>query len=512
MLFSRLSLARYLVFIVFLAGAGCGPKPVRISGTVTGLIAGTSVTLQNNGTDDVVVTANGHFYFAAAIDLHSSYAVTVKQHPTAPAQRCTVVNQSGTATGEVSNVSVTCSPRAKQLGSAADDRGYAVALDASGNSFVAGYSASAFDGGASAGGNDLVLVKYDSNSSKSWSRQLGSSNDDNATAVITDASGNVFVAGQTLGSLDNNTNNGGVDFFVVKYDTNGGKQWTRQLGTTGDDLATGIASDSAGNIYVAGYTNGALDGNTNSGGNDFFIVKYDNNGNKLWTRQAGTSSDDQAKAIASDAHGNLIVAGITSGGLDGNTNAGGVDSFVVKYDTDGVKQWTGQLGTVADDFAASVALDANGVAAVTGYTNGAFAGQTNSGGNDLFAASYDVSGNNLWITQFGSSGDDRGKGVASDGAGNIYLAGASTGAFDVLSHSDDSGQNDLIVMKCDATGVKLWSVMMGTTGEDSATGIASDSAGNTSVSGYTSGGLAGNTSAGESDFVMLRFDTSGNQQ
>lgn len=512
MLFCRVWRAHCFVAIVLLAGAGCGPKPVKISGTVTGLLANTSVTLQNNGVDDVVVTENGRFYFATAIDLHSSYEVTVKEHPTGPAQRCTLVNSAGTTTGEVSNVSVTCSPRAKQLGSAADDYAYAAALDASSNSFVAGSSAGAFDGGVSAGSNDLVLVKYDVKSNKVWSRQLGSSGDDRAMAVIIDANGNVFVAGHTTGNLDENTNNGGVDYFVVKYDSNGGKQWTRQSGTAGDDIATGIARDGAGNVYVTGYTDGALDSNTSSGGNDFFIVKYDGNGTKAWTQQAGTSSDDQAKGIAGDASGNLIVGGVTSGGLDGNSNAGGVDSFVVKYDANGVKQWTRQLGTAADDVGLGVALDANGATAIAGSTGGTFPGQTNGGGTDLFVASYDVSGNNLWTKQFGSSGDDGASGVASDSTGNVYVAGASTGAFDANSHSDDNGQNDLIVMKCDATGAKLWSVMMGATGADRATGIASDSAGNTSVSGFTNGGLAGNAGAGGDDFVMLRFDASGNQQ
>lgn len=512
MLFRHVSLAHCFVAVVLLVGVGCGPKPVQISGSVTGLLAGTSVTLQNNGADDVVVAENGRFSFATKVDLHGSYEVTVKEHPTGPAQRCTVVNSAGTTNGEVSNVSVTCSPRAKQLGSAADDKANAIALDVSGNSYVVGYSAGAFDGGTSAGGSDLVLVKYDVNSSRVWSRQLGSASDDSATAVITDASGNIFVAGHTAGSLDENTSNGGLDFFVVKYDSNGGKQWTRQSGTAGDDIATGIARDGAGNVYVTGYTNGALDGNANSGGNDFFVAKYDSAGNKVWTRQLGTTGNDRAAGVAADASGNLVVAGFTDGGLDGNANVGGVDGFVVRYDTDGVKQWTRQLGTVADDYGASVALDANGATAVAGYTSGAFAGETNGGGNDLFIADYDVSGNNLWVKQFGASGDDRGAGVASDGTGNVYVAGVSTGAFDGHVHSDDSGQNDLIIMKCDATGTKLWSVMLGTSGVDAATGLASDATGNMSVSGYTSGGLGGNTGAGENDFVMLRFDASGNQQ
>ena len=89
---------------------------------------------------------------------------------------------------------------------------------------------------------------------------------------------------------------------------------------------------------MTGYTAGGLDGNTSAGDKDLFVVKYNSSGTKQWTKQLGTSSSDNATGVATDSSGNVYVTGWTYGGLDGNTNAGIWDIFVVKYNSDGVKQ------------------------------------------------------------------------------------------------------------------------------------------------------------------------------
>ena len=112
---------------------------------------------------------------------------------------------------------------------------------------------------------------------------------------------------------------------------------TQQLGTSEGDIAIGITSDPSGNIYMTGYTGGSLDGNTNAGSEDLFVVKYNSGGIKQWTQQLGTSEKDIAIRITSDPSDNIYVTGYTGGSLDGNTNAGSEDLFIVKYDTDGNK-------------------------------------------------------------------------------------------------------------------------------------------------------------------------------
>jgi hypothetical protein len=167
-----------------------------------------------------------------------------------------------------------------------------------------------------------------------WSgtKQLGTSGDDFAIDITSDSSGNIYVTGYTGGSLDGNASSGDNDSFVAKYDSGGIKQWTRQLGTSEEDIAIGITSDPSNNIYVTGYTGGSLDGNASSGDNDSFVAKYDSGGIKQWTRQIGTSNNDQAYDITSDPSGNIYVTGNTGGNLDGNASAGNDDILSGKYD------------------------------------------------------------------------------------------------------------------------------------------------------------------------------------
>jgi len=239
-------------------------------------------------------------------------------------------SSTSTASDDKTNVCSSSSISSRQLARSSNDYAYGVATDSSGNVYVTGYTSGGLDGNTSAGNADLFVVKYNSSGTKQWTKQLGTSSTDSANGIATDSSGNVYVTGDTYGGLDGNTSAGYNDLFVVKYLDNGTKQWTKQLGTSSTDLANGVATDSSGNVYVAGGTYGGLDGNTNAGNSDLFVVKYNSSGTKQWTKQLGTSSTDLANGVATDPSGNVYVTGVTYGGLDGNTNAG--------YNSSGTKQ------------------------------------------------------------------------------------------------------------------------------------------------------------------------------
>ena len=96
---------------------------------------------------------------------------------------------------------------------------------------------------------------------------------DESNGVSADGLGNVYISGFTSGSLGG-PNAGGTDAFVSKYDAAGTLQWTRQLGTSADDVSYGVSADGLGNVYISGCTGGSL-GGPNAGGNDAFVSKYD---------------------------------------------------------------------------------------------------------------------------------------------------------------------------------------------------------------------------------------------
>ena len=142
----------------------------------------------------------------------------------------------------------------------------------------------------------------------------------------------------SAGRLDGNTNAGSnsTDLIVAKYNSSGTKQWARQLGTSSDDHANGVATDSSGNVFVTGRSLGALDNNTyvNS---EFFLIKYNSSGTKLWTKLSSSSQYDSAKGVAVVSSGFVYVTGETTG-MDGNSTAGSYDLFLVKYNSSGIKQ------------------------------------------------------------------------------------------------------------------------------------------------------------------------------
>jgi beta-propeller repeat-containing protein len=120
---------------------------------------------------------------------------------------------------------------------------------------------------------------------------------------------------------------------VIKFDGDGHRLWTRQLGTSGSDIANGVATDRDGNVYVVGYTEGAL-GAPTKGRLDAWVIKFDGHGHRLWSRQPGTSATDVAQGVATDTEGNVYVAGYTEGSL-GGPNQGSLDAWVIKFDGDG---------------------------------------------------------------------------------------------------------------------------------------------------------------------------------
>ena len=136
---------------------------------------------------------------------------------------------------------------------------------------------------------------------------MGTSSRDLVEEIAVDTSGNVYVTGSTEGGLDGHTHSGEFDMFLVKFNSSGTKQWTKQLGSWSGDWGRGVASDPSGNIILIGSSNGGLDA----------LVKYDASGMKLWSRQVGGAS------VTTDSSGNIFIWG--SGGIN-------------MYDSDGNKQ------------------------------------------------------------------------------------------------------------------------------------------------------------------------------
>ena len=183
----------------------------------------------------------------------------------------------------------------------------------------------------------MFLAKYNSSGTNLWTKQFGSDQFDDVASIAIDGSDNIYISGSTGGDFDGHTfvSGGSHDYYLIKFDSSGNKQWSKLFGDNTEDQAKGLTTDSSGNIYITGYTSGGLGGFSNLGQTDYFLQKLNSSGDQIWFKQFGTSKNDHAYGVTADSSGNIIITGWTTGAFEGYTNAGSWDIFVIKYDSDG---------------------------------------------------------------------------------------------------------------------------------------------------------------------------------
>ncbi|MEI6945552.1 SBBP repeat-containing protein [Paraflavisolibacter sp. H34] len=278
---------------------------------------------------------------------------------------------------------------------------------------------------------------------------------DQACATALDAWGNVLTAG-TIESAEN-----GADYAIVKRDANGRLLWREKYNgpANGADRALALAVDAAGNVYVTGTSNDYREQG------DYATIKYDKNGLQQWTARFNGAGGrhDEALALAVDGRGNVYVTGRSAG------EASGADYATVKYDRDGRQQWVrtynGALGE--DDEARALAVDALGNVYVTGTSEGNYA-----------TLKYTAAGDLLWekVVNGPANGYDQATALDVDAAGNVYVTGASEGR---------GSASDFLTVKYDPSGRQLWTARYNgpQNGTDAALAVAADRNGNVFVTG-----------------------------
>jgi Beta-propeller repeat len=284
-----------------------------------------------------------------------------------------------------------------------EDDAVAIASDGSGNVYVTGQSLGLGTD------YDYATIKYDSAGQEQWvARYNGEGNgEDDAVAIATDGSGNLYVTGQSLGAGT------GSDYATIKYDSAGLEQWVARYNgpVNGYDLATAIAVDSSGNVYVTGQSSGA---GTSA---DYATVKYDSAGQEIWAaRYNGPGNGpDSPYAIAVDGSGNVYVTGASLGSGPGR------DYATIKYNAAGEEQWVARYPL---SLASAIAVDGSGNVYVTGESS-----ETVSGPVDYATVKYDSAGQEQWVARYNGPGhsDDQADAMAVDSAGNVYVTGGSTG-------------------------------------------------------------------------------------
>jgi hypothetical protein len=386
------------------------------------------------------------------------------------------------------------------VGTTAYEQASAIALGSDGALYLGGYTEGNLNGQTNNGFSDGFLTKYLADGTPSWTRLLGTGEYDRAFALAASGDGAIYVAGSSEGNLDGQTHQGSGDIFLTRYQADGIKSWSRLLGTGAEEAATALTTGGDGSIYVAGYTRGGLDGQSNSGGSDGFMSKYSATGNRLWTRLLGTSSEDRATALVRGGDGAIYVAGYTNGSLHGEISNGGSDGFLSKYDANGTRLWTKLLGGAAPDQAMALTIGADGAIYVGGYTEGNLHGQTSNGGVDAFISRYDSNGNRVWTKLLGSPSYEAANAITLGSNGNLYLVGYTEGSLDGQTNS---GGKDIFISQYLPDGTKVSTQLLGTSTADLSKAAVGGSDGPLYVSGDTSGNLHGQINNGGSSDIFF---------
>lgn len=379
---------------------------------------------------------------------------------------------------------------------------------------------------AAAAGALLLADQAAAQPTLKWKRQEGGGGTIQMAALdsgIFSRAAGFYVSGFAThaSGLDGETGTSSDDVVVKKYDKGGTRQWTRMRGGTNDETAYGCELDNSANVYVAGSTQSTtLDSKSLIGTQDAYIMKWDTNGNHLWTSIQGASSQTVGiYGLAVDTDGNAYIGGDTTGSVDSEVMPGSASAkcaVVMRFKTDGTYDWTKIHGSSGGtEVVRDVALDGDNLY-VTGMTNGDWDSQTHVGDYDVFIIKFDTLGNgganvnHAWTRMQGSTNADVGVALAFDASGNVFVAGDTAGDC----NSDPSsaantlvGTGDAMFMKFTSAGTWQWTVTRGVTGQLwEVRGMVIDAANNVFISGG-----AKDTSNYWSTFV-LKYDSAGTFQ
>ena len=368
---------------------------------------------------------------------------------------------------------------------------------------------------------DIFFAKYDANGNYVFAKAINGSPNKEPKTIALDATGNIFIAGYFQSNVDFDpgagfvslTSAGSDDIFIAKYDVNGNYVFVKQIGGTGSDRANGMMLDGSGNIFIAGNYTGAVDFDpsaavaslSSSGGSqDIFFAKYDASGNYLFAKGTGGTGFDAADGICLDASGNLCIAGRFQGTADFDPtavtvnliSAGNYDVFIAKYNTTGGYVYAKRMGGPSDEQPTAMTIDGSNNIYITGAFQGTadfdpggpVVNLVSIGSYEIFFAKYDASGNYVYAKSLPGSGFDFGRSIIVDNSNNVYVVGEFANSIDLdagggIVSATAAGGADFFITKYDALGNYVYAKSIGGAASDNCYDITKDAAGNLLITG-----------------------------
>lgn len=333
-----------------------------------------------------------------------------------------------------------------------------------------------------------------------WATQASGLDNQIALDVATDNVEAIY----EVGVYERNTDFGGgnvlnpvdlVDGYVVRKDSSGAIIWVRSIGGMSVDRPITVTHGPRGGVYVGGYFESTLISERgtfqSAGGEDFFVMKFDEDGNNLWTTTGGSSGDDRGLSVAvNDAETRVYLGGSAGGnGSVGRSNffsQGGTDALLIALDAgSGGAVWANTMGGSGDEAINGVAVDLSGNIHATGQFEGSarLGAQSfvSNGSSDMFAAVFNpVGGTPSLVRTAGGAGFDAGADIAVDRDKNAFIVGTFNGqnvAFGSLPPVSSNGNADVFIAQLRNNGNFVYVNAFGSQGADRGESIALTAAG-----------------------------------
>ena len=368
---------------------------------------------------------------------------------------------------------------AKTIGGSGEEFARGIATDKNGNSVVIGYFMSQsidFGNGVTIinhGNKDAFIAKYNNEGTCLWAVAMGGTAWDFGYSTSIDLNGNIYVSGEyyetaSFGSGIIITSTGRRDIFLAKYSSTGVCLWAKTAGGDWVDHGNSISVDRDGNSYITGYFEDMAYFDTIQvsclGQSDFFLAKYNPNGECQWVKTTGYTLDDYGKSVYTDLDGNCFIVGTFYETVDYDfgislVSNGEHDIFIAKYNTDGLCEWAHSVGGTLDDAAYAVTVDTTGNSYIAGHFGndidfGNNIRLSSNGGSDIMIAKYDVDGECLWASNAGGQGKDCAFGFCLDNQNSCIITGFynNDATFDGNT-VPGFGNDDIFIAKYSVGGV-----------------------------------------------------------
>ncbi len=417
----------------------------------------------------------------------------------------------------------------KTLGGDRNDQLASVQQTNDGGYILGGTSGSASSGDKSQASKDKYdywIVKLNDDGSKAWDKTFGGSNDDFLAFVQQTSEGGYILGGTSesgSSSDKSEASKGGNDYWIVKVNANGVKIWDQTLGTAGLDYLAALRQARDGGYILGGSSDFGINGDkthASRGERDYWVVKLEANGTKVWDRTIGGNRNDELTTLQQTSDDGYILGGYSESGVSGDkseASKGYVNYWIVKIKEEQplTTQWNLRYGGAGIDNFTSVIKTSDGGYLSSGFSVSGSSGdksQTSQGQNDYWIVKSDKNGKQEWDRRYGGAANDYLNRVIQTQDGGYLLGGSSLSGKRGNKSEEKKGQRDYWVVKVDAQGNQQWDKAFGGSGYNELKKVIQLASGEYVLGGYSDSPISGDKtqkSRGGTDYWLVKISANG---